>query len=84
MNRSVQERELERRRGESVLIGDVVEVRVEKIDGDRVRLRIWAPGAVTIAPRELVEEVASENRKAVLSRMPGWDDLCVLQEEVDA
>ena len=80
----MRERELDRRRGESVLIGDAVEVRVERIEGDRVRLRIWAPGAAAIAPRELVEEVASENRKAALSRMPGWDDLCVVQEEVDA
>ncbi|MBN1827076.1 MAG: carbon storage regulator [Candidatus Eisenbacteria bacterium] len=84
MKRSVREKEIGRRAGESVLIGDAVEIRVEKIEKDRVRLRVWAPEAAGIAPRELVEEIAAENRSAALSRIPGMDDLCAVQGEEEA
>lgn len=80
MNGNVREREMTRRAGESFLVGDAVEIRIDRIEGDRARLRIWAPDAAAVAPRETVEEVASENRKAALSRIPGLDDLCILEE----
>ena len=72
---------LERRPGESILIGHSIEVLVEEVDGDRVRLRCWTPSILAVSEREVFESVASENRKAALSRRPTVEDLCRLQGE---
>lgn len=81
MSRIYREKRVERRAGESFFIGDSIEVFVESAENGRVRLRCWVPGSVTVAPRELVEEVASENRKATLSRIPGMEDLFAAIED---
>ncbi|MFH1278766.1 MAG: carbon storage regulator [Candidatus Eisenbacteria bacterium] len=83
MSRTCREKTVERRAGESFLIGDSIEVLVESMKGGRVRLRCWVPGSVTVAPRELVEAVAAENHKATLSRIPGVEDLFEAIEEED-
>ena len=70
-----------RGRGESFLIGHSIEVMVEAIEGDRVRLRCWSPSILAVATRELVEAVAAENQKSALSRLPTMDDLCGLLGE---
>ncbi len=66
---------LVRRAGESVMIGHSVEVIVESIDGDRVRLVCRAPSMLPVGEREVVEKVASENRRAAQSRLPRLEDL---------
>lgn len=55
---------LSRRRGESLLIGDTVEVTVLSIEGDKVRLGIKAPAAVAVYRRELYESIRQENQRA--------------------
>jgi carbon storage regulator len=45
---------LTRRPGESLLIGDGIEVQVVRIDGDRVVIGIVAPSDVTVVRSELV------------------------------
>ena len=47
---------LTRRPGESLLIGDGIEVQVVRIDGDRVVLGIVAPTDVTVVRSELIRE----------------------------
>ena len=44
---------LTRRPGESLLIGDGIEIQVVRIDGDRVVLGIVAPPDVTVVRSEL-------------------------------
>jgi len=75
------ERRIVRRPGESFLIGDAIEVIVETVENGSVRLRCYAPGSVVVSTRELVDEIAAENRKAVLSVVPTLEDLCLAQEE---
>lgn len=70
-----------RGKGESLLIGNSIEVMVEVIDGDQVRLRCWSPSILAVAGREVVEAVAGENQKSALSRLPTLDDLCRLLGE---
>ncbi|RXI47048.1 carbon storage regulator [Clostridium tetani] len=53
-----------RKKGESIIIGDDIEVTVVKIDDGTVKLAISAPKDVTILRKELVEEVQEENKKA--------------------
>jgi carbon storage regulator len=55
---------LTRRSGQSIRIGPNVEVRVVRIEGDRVVLGIAAPRHVAVVRSELVEEVSGELREA--------------------
>jgi carbon storage regulator len=55
---------LTRRPGQSIRIGSNVEVRVVRIDGDRVVIGIAAPRHVAVVRAELVEEVSGEVRDA--------------------
>lgn len=61
---------LSRQRGEEVLIGDDIVVRVVDIRGDKVRLGFDAPASVHIDRAELRERIDREGRRAA----PGSDD----------
>ena len=51
---------LARREGESVVIGDDVQVFVVSIDGDKVRLGFRGPKSVSIHRREIWEKIQAE------------------------
>jgi carbon storage regulator len=53
-----------RKKGESILIGDDIEVTVVKLDDGSVKLAINAPRSVTILRKELYKEVQEENKHA--------------------
>jgi carbon storage regulator len=55
---------LTRRPGQSIRIGPGVEVRVIRIEGDRVLLGIDAPRHIAVVRSELVDQVSSEVREA--------------------
>jgi carbon storage regulator len=55
---------LTRRPGQSIRIGPNVEVRVVRIEGDRVVLGIAAPRHVAVVRAELIEQVSGEVRDA--------------------
>jgi carbon storage regulator len=55
---------LTRRPGQSIRIGPNVEVRVVRLEGDRVVLGIAAPRHVAVVRSELIEEVSGELREA--------------------
>ncbi|PJI09824.1 MULTISPECIES: carbon storage regulator CsrA [Clostridium] len=55
-----------RKKGESILIGDNVEIIVTKIDDGSVKLAINAPRDVAILRKELYKEISEENKKSVL------------------
>ncbi len=59
---------LTRRPGQSIRIGPNVEVRVVRIEGDRVVLGIAAPRHVAVVRAELIEEVSGELFEASDSR----------------
>ena len=54
-----------RKVGQTVLIGDNIEVTISAIRGDQVRLAIAAPREITILRREVVEQVEQSNVAAV-------------------
>ncbi|KAA8678168.1 carbon storage regulator CsrA [Clostridium sp. MT-14] len=60
---------ISRKKGESFLIGDNIEVTVSKIEEGTVKLSISAPKNVTILRKELYDEVKKENRDAAASDM---------------
>jgi carbon storage regulator len=53
-----------RKKGESILIGDDIEISISKIEDGSVKLAIKAPREMTILRKELYEEVQSENKEA--------------------
>lgn len=55
-----------RKKGESLLIGDDVEITVVKVDEGCVKLSISAPKNVTILRKELYKEIKEENKLAAL------------------
>ncbi len=59
---------LTRRIGQAVRIGPDVEVRVVRIEGDRVVLGFDAPREVLVSRSELLTEVAEEVQRAALER----------------
>jgi carbon storage regulator len=59
---------LTRRPGQAIRVGPNVEVRVVRIEGDRVVLGIAAPRHVAVVRSELIEEVSGEVREAADTR----------------
>ncbi|WP_026888248.1 carbon storage regulator CsrA [Clostridium beijerinckii] len=53
-----------RKKGESLMIGDDIEIVISKIDDGSVKIGIKAPKDVTILRKELYEEVEKENKEA--------------------
>jgi carbon storage regulator len=68
---------LARRIGESIMVGDQVEISVVDIKGDQVKLGIKAPTQVKVYRREVYAAIQEENRAAA-SASPG--NLPVLDE----
>ncbi|ALP89493.1 carbon storage regulator CsrA [Clostridium butyricum] len=54
-----------RKKGESIMIGDDIEITISKIDDGSVKIGIEAPRNVDILRKELYEEVEKENKEAV-------------------
>lgn len=55
---------LTRRPGESIIIGDDIEIMVTDVRGDGVRIGISAPKNVRVMRKELLCEIAKANRAA--------------------
>lgn len=61
---------LQRKAGESLLIGDDITIRVVSVDGTRVRLAIAAPEDVPILRTELVTATAANRDSAMEEAAP--------------
>ena len=53
-----------RRRGEAIIIGDGVEVRVLRVGRDGVRLGVVAPSTTPVHRQEVHEQIREANRAA--------------------
>lgn len=61
---------LQRKAGESLLIGEDITIRVVSVDGTRVRLAITAPDDVSILRSELVVATAANRDSAMEGAAP--------------
>ena len=55
-----------RKKGQSILIGDNVEITIVNIDENSVKIAINAPREVTILRKELYNKIKEENKEAAL------------------
>lgn len=55
---------LTRKKNESILIGDEIEIKILAIDGDQIKLGVAAPSDVDIYRKELYEDIQKENNQA--------------------
>ena len=58
---------ISRKKGESLLIGDDIEITVEKIDTSSVKISIKAPKEKVILRKEVYERVKEENSNAIVT-----------------
>jgi carbon storage regulator len=55
---------LSRRKNESIMIGDSIEVTVVSVDGDVVRIGIKAPRDIEVHRKEIYTAIQEENKEA--------------------
>ena len=62
---------LSRKKSESIMIGDHVEVKILSVEGDQVKLGIVAPKSVKVHRSEVFEAIQQQN-KAALNASPDF------------
>ncbi|SHH89376.1 carbon storage regulator, CsrA [Clostridium collagenovorans DSM 3089] len=56
---------INRKKDESILIGDDIEIKIAKIEDGSVKIAISAPREVTILRKEILDKVKEENKNAI-------------------
>lgn len=56
---------LSRKKGESIRIGDEIEVKVLSVDGDQIKIGIVAPKTVKVHRSEIFEAIQKQNKEAL-------------------
>lgn len=59
---------LKRKTGESIIIGEDIEIKVVDIGDGRVKIGIEAPKSIEIMRKEVIEQVSEENKAARTSK----------------
>jgi len=55
---------LTRKKGESIIIGDNIEMVILGITGEQVRIGVIAPKSVSVHRKEIFEQIRNENKEA--------------------
>ena len=60
---------ISRKREESLVIGDNIEIKIVKIEENSVKLAIDAPRELKILRKELIQDISSQNKKSFSTDM---------------
>lgn len=66
---------LTRKKGQSLMIGNDIEISLIDIQGDQVRIGINAPKSIPIHRKEIYEEIRNENMVAATSKDTDMSEL---------
>jgi len=58
---------LTRKKGQSIIINDDIEIIISAVDGDQVKVGINAPKSMKIYRKEVVEAIEQSNKEAISS-----------------
>lgn len=60
---------LTRKKGDSIIISDNIEVVILGIQGEQVKLGIIAPREISVHRKEIYEQIKCENKEAVIHNL---------------
>ncbi len=72
---------LSRKKGESIVIGDDIELTVLSVEGDTIKLGIQAPKQIEIFRKEILASVQENNENAVIDPKEFLAQLIKTQKE---
>lgn len=58
---------LSRKKGDSIIIQDNIEITVVDISGDQIKLGIKAPKEISVYRKEIYTQIQEENKDAILN-----------------
>lgn len=64
---------LSRKKGESIMLGEHIEVVILGVEGDTVKVGIQAPKSVDVYRKEVFEAIRLENREASSAKLSAAD-----------
>lgn len=59
---------LSRKKNESIMIGDTIEIKIISVEGDQVRIGIDAPRNLDVYRKEIYDAIQEENLQAMQSQ----------------
>lgn len=71
---------LSRKIGESIIIGDNIEIKVLKIEGGSVKIGVIAPPSVRVYRQEIYKNVAEQNKQAITETPEKLKEITYLKE----
>jgi len=69
---------LTRKSGESLIIGDDIEITIVSVRGNQVKIGVQAPSEITVYRKELYERIKCENLEAAKAKEEGISALAKL------
>jgi carbon storage regulator len=72
---------LTRKKDESIILADDIEITIVEIDGNQVKIGIDAPKDVEIYRKEIYEEIEAENKEAAEVKLQDLTNLVKLVEK---